>query len=162
MRQTKPKILNAQFIFWQRFNMPFFISKTFPVTDVYYVIVCRCDISYILWRRGVVVITTAQLHSSKSELRFCAGSNPARCVSEIRDGEDLWQWSRLEMRLNGFRRSTIPQKQFIIIIYLKPYTGDHTFMTSTRKGDGGVLTFVTCLRILLFLSNRSIVHFCGW
>ena len=42
-----------------------------------------------MWRRGVVVITTAQLHSPKPELRFCAGSNPARGVSEIRDGEDL-------------------------------------------------------------------------
>ena len=42
-----------------------------------------------LWRRGVVVITTAQLHSTKPELKFCAGSNPARGVSEIRDGEDL-------------------------------------------------------------------------
>ena len=40
-------------------------------------------------RRGVVVITTAQLHSTKPELRFCAGSNPARSVSEIRDGENL-------------------------------------------------------------------------
>ena len=48
-----------------------------------------------LWCRGVVVITTAQLHSTKPELRFCAGSNPARDVSEIRDGEDIWQWSRL-------------------------------------------------------------------
>ena len=65
------------------------------------------------WHRGVVVITTAQLHSTKP---FCAGSNPARGVSEIRDDEDLWQWSRLEIRLNTFRRSTIPQKQFIIII----------------------------------------------
>ena len=42
-----------------------------------------------LWRRGVVVITTAQLHSTKPELKFCAGSNSARGVSEIRDGEDL-------------------------------------------------------------------------
>ena len=41
------------------------------------------------WYHGVVVITTAQLHSSKPELRFCTGSNPARGVSEIRDGEDL-------------------------------------------------------------------------
>ena len=41
------------------------------------------------WHRGVVVINTAQLHSTKPELRFCAGSNPARGVSEIRDGEDL-------------------------------------------------------------------------
>ena len=40
---------------------------------------------------GVLVIATAQLHSIKSELRFYAGSNPARGVSEIRDGEDLWQ-----------------------------------------------------------------------
>ena len=38
---------------------------------------------------GVMVITTAQLHSTKPKLRFCAGSNPARDVSEIRDGEDL-------------------------------------------------------------------------
>ena len=57
-------------------------------------------------------ITTAQLHSTKPELRFSAGSNPARGVSEIRVGEDLWQWSRLEVRLNAFRRLTIPQKQF--------------------------------------------------
>ena len=61
---------------------------------------------------------TAELHWSKPELRFCAGSNPARGVSEIRDGEDLWQWSRLEIRLNAFRRSTIPQRQFIIIIII--------------------------------------------
>ena len=37
----------------------------------------------------IVVITTAQLHSSKHELRFCTGSNPAHCMSEIRDGEFL-------------------------------------------------------------------------
>ena len=42
----------------------------------------------VMWRRGVVVITTAQLHSTKPELRFCTGSNPACGVSEIRDGED--------------------------------------------------------------------------
>ena len=42
-----------------------------------------------LWRRGVVVMTTVKLHSKKPELSFCAGSNPARGVSEIRDGEDL-------------------------------------------------------------------------
>ena len=56
-----------------------------------------------LWRRGVVVIATAQLHSTKPELRFCTGSNPARGVSEIRDDEDLGQWSRLEIRRNAFR-----------------------------------------------------------
>ena len=42
-----------------------------------------------LWRRGVVVITTAKRHSTKPELRLCAGSYPTRGVSEIGDGEDL-------------------------------------------------------------------------
>ena len=59
---------------------------------------------------GVVVITTAQLHPTKPELSFCAGSNPACSMSEIWDGEDLWQWSQLEIRLNAFCQSTIPQK----------------------------------------------------
>ena len=36
-----------------------------------------------------VVITTAKLHTTKAELSICAGSNPARCVWEICDGEDL-------------------------------------------------------------------------
>ena len=44
-------------------------------------------------------MTTAQLHSTKPELRFYAGSNPACGVSEIHDGKDLWQWFRLEIRL---------------------------------------------------------------
>ena len=56
-----------------------------------------------------MVITSAQLHSTKPELRFCVGSNPAHGVSEIRDGENLGQWSRLEIRLNVFHRSTISQ-----------------------------------------------------
>ena len=63
---------------------------------------------------AVVVITTSQLHSAKPEFRYCTGSNPACSVSEIRHGEDLWQWSWLEIRLNAFRWSTIPRKQFII------------------------------------------------
>ena len=41
------------------------------------------------WHRGVMVITTVQLHSIKLELRFCAGSNPDRDVSEILDGKDF-------------------------------------------------------------------------
>ena len=58
------------------------------------------------------LVPTAQIHSAKPELRFCIGSNPARKVSKIRDGEDLWQWSQLEIRLNPFHRSTIQQKKF--------------------------------------------------
>lgn len=40
-------------------------------------------------RRGAIVVTTAQRHTTKPELTFCAGSRPARGVLEIRDGEDL-------------------------------------------------------------------------
>ena len=50
---------------------------------------------------SVVVIATAQFHSTKPELRFFAGS------------------AQLEIRLNAFFQSTIPQKQFIIIIIQK-------------------------------------------
>ena len=60
---------------------------------------------------GLVVITTAQLHSIKPKIRFCVGSNPACGVSQICNGEDLWQWSQLEIRLNTFHWSTITQKQ---------------------------------------------------
>ena len=41
------------------------------------------------WHLGVAVITTAQLHSRKSQVIFCTGSNPACDVLEICDGEDL-------------------------------------------------------------------------
>ena len=68
-----------------------------------------------LWHRSVVVNTTTQLHSTKPELRFCAGSNSAYDMLEICDGEDLWQWSRLEIKLHTFCHSAIPQKQIIII-----------------------------------------------
>ena len=47
------------------------------------------SVSKIKRSHGVVVITTAQLHSTKSEVTFCACSNRARGRSEIRDGEDL-------------------------------------------------------------------------
>ena len=75
----------------------------------------------VLWRRGVVVITTGLLHATKPELRFFAASNPARGVSEIRNGEDFLQWSQQEIRLNAFRWSTTPQKQFITIIITRTF-----------------------------------------
>ena len=51
-------------------------------------------------------------------MKFCAGSKPARGVLEICSVEDIWQWSRMEIRLNVFPRSTMPQRQFIIIIII--------------------------------------------
>ena len=52
------------------------------------------------------------------------------------------------------------------ILYHNKHVRDNTFMTSIWKaegrGGGGVLRFIACLQILLFLNKRSIVHFCGW
>ena len=89
-----------------------------------------------------MVITTAELHATEPELRFCTGSNPARGVSEIRDGEDLWQWSQLEIRLNTFRRSTITQKQFIIITILKDWV-DVCLVHLTNSGNYSLQTSVS-------------------
>ena len=40
--------------------------------------------------------------------------------------------------------------------------GPYIYDVYTEGWGGEVLKFVKCLRILLFLNNRSIVHFCGW
>ena len=80
----------------------------------------------------IIHISTAQLHSTKPELRFYTDLNSARGVSEIHDGEDLWQWSRLEIRLNVFRRSTIPSNNssiIIIIIIIIIITNDSLYET---------------------------------
>ena len=57
-----------------------------------------------------MVITAAQLHSTKPELRFYAGQSPSRDVLEIHDGKDHWHLFRLERGLNAVRLSNIPQK----------------------------------------------------
>ena len=103
---------------------------------------------WIKWHHGVAVITTAQLHSIKPELRFCAGSNPAHNVLEIHYGEDLWQWSRLEMRLNPFHQSTILQKQFIII--------HHWFAKSVANSKYISLTWIYCCKISTSSSFGSV------
>ena len=95
------------------------------------------QIPELFWRHDAVVITTAQLHSTKPELRFCPGSNPARGVLKIRDNEVFWQWSWLEIRLNVFLLSTMPQKQFNFWIWLfggaKYQGGDKTEARGTDK-----------------------------
>ena len=59
---------------------------TFLVTTEQFATI-KCPLGHC--RRGVVVITAAQLHSTKPELSLCTGSKPPRDVSEIRDGKDL-------------------------------------------------------------------------
>ena len=106
-----------------------------------------------MWHCGVVAITTAQLHSTKPELSFCTGSNPACGMSEIGDGEDLWQCSWLEIKLNAFCWSTIPQKQFIIII---PSRGTYTIMLDFFTPNIFIHHFVL---IQLFLPNEILCEY---
>ena len=47
------------------------------------------DLLHVPISRGVVVITTAQIHSTKPKFRICAGLNPACGVLDILDDEDL-------------------------------------------------------------------------
>ena len=54
------------------------------------VVITTAQVHSTNWCRGVAVITTVQLHSTKPELRFCTGSNLARSGSDIHDGQDLW------------------------------------------------------------------------
>ena len=46
---------------------------------------------------GIADITTAQLHSTKLEFRFCSRSNSAPGVLETYDGENLRDCPRLEV-----------------------------------------------------------------
>ena len=61
------------------------------------------------WRQGVAVVTRAHLNSTKLKFSFCTVSNPTHSMSCHKFVmENFWQWSRLEIRLNTFRQSTIP------------------------------------------------------
>ena len=43
----------------------------------------------LLWRYGVLVITTEKFHFIKSEFRFCPGSDPGLGVLEVCEGKNL-------------------------------------------------------------------------
>ena len=110
----------------------------------------------------VLVVITTQLHSTNPELRFCAGLNPACGVSEIRDGEDVWQWSRLQIKQNAFRRSTISQKQFIIIItnpgslFVKLSIGCKVTFVRGRHNGNSYRFILPCFATFLLFSKFSL------
>ena len=82
------------------------------------------------WCSGYHYCTTSFI---KAWISFCAGSNPARGVSDIRNGEDLWQWSRLEIRL---RLSSVNHtEQFIIIIIIINDVSTRTFCSYKKDSD---------------------------
>ena len=88
---------------------------------------------------GVMVYWLSILHNF-IQLSLNSASNPAHSVLGIPNGEDFWQWSRLEIRL------TIPQKQFIVIIISN--FSKYYFKTGT-----------TCT---LFLSSHAFTNLRVW
>ena len=71
-----------------------------------------------MWRHAAVVISTAQLLSTKPELRFCAGLNFACVLFEICNGENLrhgpdWKWGSTPLIVNHSAKAII-----IIIIVI--------------------------------------------
>ena len=105
--------------------------------------------NFKLVHHGVVVFATAQLHSSKPELRFCAGSNPARVVSDIRDGEDLWQWSWLEIRL---RLSSVNHTTKTIYHHHHPH---HRWMKTRKPTEWRLMTLCHFFLIKKLLFPKS-------
>ena len=59
-------------------------------------------------RISVFRITTTQLHSTNPELKFCASSIPVHGMLDICDNKNLYEWSRLEKKLDAFSSSTFP------------------------------------------------------
>ena len=68
-----------------------------------------------------MVITTAQVHSTKPQLKslHADGVNPVHGVLDVCDDENLWQCSLLKIRHHVLRWSTIPQKPLIIINFTR-------------------------------------------
>ena len=68
------------------------VNQICPLLMEFTELTCSCKhvkkINQHLWIRSAVVMTTSKLHSTKSKLRFCAGSNLARTLTEICDGEN--------------------------------------------------------------------------
>ena len=74
------------------------VNKSFTIRKYFVLCIVFVYIRFIL---GVMIITIAQLHPAKPELRFCAGLKIVHGVSEVRNGDNLRQYT-LEIRLNAF------------------------------------------------------------
>ena len=93
----------------------------------------------------MVVITNAQLHSSKPELRLCIGPHPARGVSEIRDGED-----RLTMVPTGNKATPLVGQTYHI---------NNSSASSSNSQKSYTRTNNPCCSVLLWARENTYVKF---
>ena len=106
----------------------------------------------MLWCSGYHYCTAS--FNKVCELRFCACSNPTRGVSDICDGNILWQWSRLEIRRKHL--SSINHCAKIINYHHRHYLDCHHQWTD-RKQAG---IFSIFQHVLSRLSNvMNIINF---
>ena len=77
------------------------VNKSFTIGKYFVLCIVFVYIRFIRFILGVMIITIAQLHPAKPELRFCAGLKIVHGVSEVRNGDNLRQYT-LEIRLNAF------------------------------------------------------------
>ena len=73
---------------------------------------------WALWYSGYHYYNTSFNKVWTQLLRRFKSAQVARGMSKIWDSEDLWQWTRSEIRLNALSHSTIPQKQSVAIIFI--------------------------------------------
>ena len=92
----------------------------------------------------------------KPEDRSCVSLSPPGGVSGICNCENLWQWSRLEIRLNPCCQSTIPQKrnhhyckQWKVVWFIL------LFIVMYFRGDGRSLQLDYWANMLVFRSKRK-------
>ena len=63
----------------------------------------------------ITIIATAQLHSTKSDLTFWVGLNPAHNMSEVSTGDDPQQLLQREVRVSAF--PYVPRSAKKIIVF---------------------------------------------
>ena len=93
MRSLKGGVNSFGFTLYHlRGHLSLIYPFSFSLPYMFYSFHDNRSFSIIVWDYcccGEVVINAAQFHLTKSELIFCAGSNPARGVSKICAGENL-------------------------------------------------------------------------
>ena len=87
---------------YEKYNLSY--NEDYHVAKHHFLAEVTCKLSQSgMLTRGAVVITTAQLHSTKPELRYCAGSNSWRAgvlACSWRAGDSRW-WGSLKMVPTG-------------------------------------------------------------
>ena len=108
-----------------------------------------CTYSFHIAHNCAAVYWLWLLHNF-TQLSLNSGSAKAQTLfTACRDGEDLWQWSPLELRLNAFCRLTIPETQFSIDLT----NLEKSYSRISEKHDQTSINFTSVFNITGQFSN---------